>query len=212
MNQTTELLEVYDLKGNLLRVEERKKYYSQIKEEFAKSGKITTKVKSVRLLLSTSEGRIYMQKRSKMKTENAGLYDKTVGGHVTAGDSYDITIVRECAEELGFPVCVVAEDEYNKVIKTTDTSVIGIIRKVDVIHNFLSTRKTGEGDFTQPYDTAIYIGFYDGPLHFKDGESSGIEVMSFDEITEDLAHNPERYTDDLMYMIKKYKTKILEGI
>jgi isopentenyldiphosphate isomerase len=47
-----------------------------------------------------SAGRIYLQKRSKHKAENAGMYDKTVGGHVVAGDSFNMTMVKECAEEL----------------------------------------------------------------------------------------------------------------
>ena len=39
-----ELLEVYDLTGKLVKVEEREKFYVEIKKEFASKGKITTKV------------------------------------------------------------------------------------------------------------------------------------------------------------------------
>jgi isopentenyldiphosphate isomerase len=47
-----------------------------------------------------SAGRIYLQKRSRIKEENTGMYDKTVGGHIVAGDSANMTVVKECAEEM----------------------------------------------------------------------------------------------------------------
>jgi len=93
-----EKLEIFDLEGNSLGTQDRKEFYSEIKEEFRKSGKISRKIKSVRLLLMNSKGRIFLQKRSKIKPENPGLYDKTVGGHVSEGDSWNMTVIRECAE------------------------------------------------------------------------------------------------------------------
>ncbi|MDR2190529.1 MAG: NUDIX domain-containing protein [Candidatus Peribacteria bacterium] len=96
----SELLEIYDLHSNLIGIQERKSFYTDIKEEFATTGKITKKVKRITLLLMNSAGRIYLQKRSKIKNENAGMYDKTVGGHVIAGDSFTMTVVKECVEEL----------------------------------------------------------------------------------------------------------------
>jgi isopentenyldiphosphate isomerase len=95
-----ENLEIYDLDSNLLGIQDRKDFYKEIKSEFAEKGKISRKVKSIRFMLMNSSGRIYLQKRSKIKEENPGLYDKTVGGHVSAGDSFDMTAIRECAEEL----------------------------------------------------------------------------------------------------------------
>lgn len=79
-----ENLEIYDLDSNLLGIQERESFYEEIKSEFAKKNKISRKVKTIRFLLMNSSGRIYIQKRSKIKNENAGLYDKTVGGHVGA--------------------------------------------------------------------------------------------------------------------------------
>ncbi|MDR0283140.1 MAG: NUDIX domain-containing protein [Candidatus Peribacteria bacterium] len=95
-----ELLEIYDLQSNLIGVQDRKEFYKEIKEEYDAMGTITKKVKTIRLFLMTSAGRIYLQKRSKHKSDNAGMYDKTVGGHVVAGDSFNMTVVKECAEEM----------------------------------------------------------------------------------------------------------------
>ena len=95
-----ELLEIYDLQSNLIGVQDRKEFYNEIREEAKADTPITRKVKTIKLLLMTSAGRIYVQKRSKLKEENTGMYDKTVGGHIVAGDSANMTVVKECAEEL----------------------------------------------------------------------------------------------------------------
>ena len=46
----TEELEIFDLKGKLLGTQNRKKFYSEIKEEFNKKGKISRQIKSIRLI------------------------------------------------------------------------------------------------------------------------------------------------------------------
>ncbi len=200
-----ELLEVYDLNEKLLKVEERKKFYSDVKKEFIKKGKISRQVKTIRLLLMNSKGRIYLQKRSKLKDENPGLYDKTIGGHVLKDNTYNMSVVRECAEELGFPASILSPKEFEKAIKITDMSVVAIFKKVDYLSNFQSVRITKKGKkFVQPYMTTIYVGYYDGAIRFVDGESSGIEVFSLKELKEEIKKNPDKFTEDLKYMIKKY--------
>ena len=202
----TEELEIYDLNGKFLKVQERKKFYSEIKDEFAKKGKISKQVKTIRLILMNSEGRIYLQKRSKLKDENPGLYDKTVGGHVAKYNTYDMTVIRECAEELGFPASILSEKEFNKAVHVTDLSIVGIFKKVDYISNFQSVRITKKRDkFIQPFMNTFYIGYYDGAIRFVDGESSGIEVFSLKELKEDIKKNPDKFTEDIKLMIKKYE-------
>ena len=180
---TKEQLEVCDLQNNFLCIQDRDQFYSEIREEFAQTGRITRQVKAIRLLLMNSQGRIYLQKRSKIKNENPSLYDKTIGGHVSAGDSSKMTVVRECAEELGFPAAVLTPEEFEKAIKVTDLSIISIFKRVDLISNLQSVRVTKQGDkFIQPYISTFYIGYYDGAIRFVDGESSGIEVFSLEEV------------------------------
>ncbi|MBN1385744.1 NUDIX domain-containing protein [Candidatus Woesearchaeota archaeon] len=182
-----EKLEVYDLNDKLIGIEDRDKFYKDIEAEFKSTGKITKKVKSIRVLLMNSNGRIYLQKRSKHKEVNPGCYDKTLGGHVPASHSWDLTLIRECAEELGFPATVLSIDEFDKAIKVTDLSVIGIFKKIDYIKDFKSKRKTRNGDYVdQPWMTTIFFGYYDGAIRFVDGESTGIEVFSLSELQEDL--------------------------
>tara|TARA_Y100000310_G_C20261689_1_gene613927 strand:- start:26 stop:658 length:633 start_codon:yes stop_codon:yes gene_type:complete len=202
----SEKLEIYDLKGKLINIQERKKFYTGIKKEFDKKGKISKQVKSIRVLLLNSKGRIYLQKRARNKSENAGLYDKTVGGHVSAGDTFGMTLIRESAEELGFAAAVLSFEDFESAIKVTDLSIIGLFKKVDYITNFNSTRISKKGfKFIQPYMTSIFVGYYDGAIRFVDGESSGIEVFSLKELKDEIKNNPDKFTEDLKFMIKRYE-------
>ena len=169
------------------------------------------KVKSIRLILLTSAGRIYLQKRSKIKNDNRGLYDKTVGGHVQAGSTFEMTVVKECAEELGFAASIFSEKEFNMSIKSTDLKTVAIVKKLEYVPNFKSTRLIGKKKITQTFMTTFYIGYYDGAVRFADGESSGIETYSLIELEKEIKTHPERFTQDLLYIVKKYK-KFLKPI
>ncbi len=200
-----EQLEIYKLDDTFIGNQDRQEFYKEAKKEFENVGKISKKVKTIRVLLMNSVGRIYLQKRSELKDENANLYDKTVGGHVTAGSTFGLTVIKECAEELGFPATVLSELEFEQSIRSIDLKIIGVLKKVDYLSNFESTRilKNG-GKFTQPYMTEIYIGYYDGAIRFADGESCGVETFSIDQLKKDIENNPSKFTEDLKFMINKY--------
>ncbi len=202
----SEKLEVYNLEGELIGVQNREEFYKEIKKEFKESGKITKKVKGIRLLLMNSSGRIYLQQRSKIKKENSGLYDKTVGGHVSAGDSFRMTVVRECAEELGFPATVLSVEEFDRAVKVTPLDIVGVFKKIEHLPDFMSERILNNGSkIIQPFMTSIYIGYYNGPIKFIDGESSGIEVFSLEELENEIVESPDKFTEDIKFMIERYK-------
>jgi len=56
-------------------------------------------VGAVNVLLVNARGELLLQRRPEDK-ENGGRWDKTVGGHVSEGESFDQTAVREAGEEL----------------------------------------------------------------------------------------------------------------
>jgi 8-oxo-dGTP pyrophosphatase MutT (NUDIX family) len=85
---TEELLNVYDLEGRVVGAQPRR----QAKE----SGLV---VGAVNVLVLGQDGRLLMQRRPADK-ENGGRWDKSVGGHVSAGEDFDTTAVRESGEEL----------------------------------------------------------------------------------------------------------------
>jgi 8-oxo-dGTP pyrophosphatase MutT (NUDIX family) len=83
-----ELLNVYDDEANVV---------GQAPRRAAKaSGRA---VGAVNVLLVNARGEVLLQKRPADK-ENGGRWDKSVGGHVAAGEDFDGTAVREASEEL----------------------------------------------------------------------------------------------------------------
>lgn len=54
---------------------------------------------AVQMLVVNQDGRVLLQRRRDDK-ENGGLWDKSVGGHVQAGETFDGALLREANEEL----------------------------------------------------------------------------------------------------------------
>jgi 8-oxo-dGTP pyrophosphatase MutT (NUDIX family) len=83
-----EQLNVYDPKGRVVG--------SARRGEAKRSGQA---VGAINVLLVNARGEVLLQRRPHDK-ENGGLWDKSVGGHVSAGETFDETAVREAGEEL----------------------------------------------------------------------------------------------------------------
>ena len=206
MINMAEKLEIYDLKETLIEIKERTKFFEETKNEFEKTGKITKQVKRSLLFLMNSKGKIVLQRRNLSKSENPSLFDKTIGGHVEEGDSYNLTIIKECSEELGFPVSILEKKDFNRALRKTDLRIIGIFKELDYNSNFPSVRICKNGKkFIQPYMQTLYIGYYNGPLQFIDGESSGIQLYTTKELNEAIKKHPSDFTEDLKVLFKKYE-------
>jgi 8-oxo-dGTP pyrophosphatase MutT (NUDIX family) len=87
-DQVRELLNVYDEAGAVVGAMER----GEAKAKGFAAG-------AVQLLLVNPFGRVLLQRRRDDK-ENGGLWDKSVGGHVQAGETFDAALIREANEEL----------------------------------------------------------------------------------------------------------------
>jgi isopentenyldiphosphate isomerase len=55
----------------------------------------------VHLHVFDGKGRLYLQKRGPDKDTNPGMWDTSVGGHVSAGEPVSAALAREAREELG---------------------------------------------------------------------------------------------------------------
>jgi len=204
-----ELLEMYSDEGERIGQMEKKEFHTRQREEYLEKGTVSIKHKTVRLILMNSSGRIIMQRRSKWKGDNAGMWDKTIGGHVTKGDGLDLTMLKECAEELGIPATIVGQSDFENSVATTDLHVLGILTKLSYLDSYKSNRMGPDGKiWIEPTMTQFYIGYYDGAMRFIDKESCGIQVFSLDEIKEELKENPDAFTDDVKYIITKFEAKI----
>ena len=203
--QKPELVEVFDLQGNPLGPMERDEFYEQIREEFERTGKITRQVKSIRAFLLSSTGMVYIQKRGPNKRQNPSLYDKPIAGHVPSGISYELTLVKEAAEELAVPVAITPAEEFDLAVRSINLDVVGIFRQIDYISPFLSVRVEKDGTkFPQPFMSSFFIGYYNGTIRFSHEESTGIEVFSLDQLKREIQVRPQLFTEDKKFMIEKY--------
>jgi len=204
-----ELLDMYSDEGELIGEMEKQEFHEKQREEYLDKGVVSIKHKTVRLILMTSNGRLIMQRRSKWKGDNAGMWDKTIGGHVTKGDGLDLTMLKECAEELGIPATIVGKSDFENSVATTDLHVLGILTKLSYLDSYKSSRMGPDGkSWIEPTMTQFYVGYYDGAMRFIDKESCGIQVFSLKELKEELKENPAAFTDDIKYIVEKFNDKI----
>jgi isopentenyldiphosphate isomerase len=201
-----EMLKMYSDEGELLGEMEKKKFHETMKKQFVDEKKVSIRHKHVRLLLMTSNGRVILQRRSKWKGDNPGMWDKTIGGHVSGEDSYDLTMLKECAEELGIPATVIDKEEFEHTIKVTDLRVLAVLTKLSYLDNFKSKRIDSETGFVwaEPGMVQFYIGYYDGAIRFMDSESCGIQVFSKAELAKELEEFPASFTEDIKYIMEKF--------
>ncbi|MFA6064590.1 MAG: NUDIX domain-containing protein [archaeon] len=209
-----EMLKMFSDEGELLGEMEKKVFHETMRKQFAETGTANIRHRHVRLLLMTSNGRVILQRRSKWKGDNAGMWDKTIGGHVAGDDSFDLTMLKECAEELGIPATVVSKEEFEHTTKVTDLHVLAVLTKLSYLDNFKSKRKDSEGNtWVEPTMNQFYIGYYNGAIRFMDSESCGIQVFSKSELIKELEEAPDSFTEDIKYILEKFADKIkpIEG-
>ena len=203
-SQPKEKLKVFDLFGQFLGVQDRVKYYKQIKEEFCKKGKVTRQVQTIKVILMNRNGGIYVTKRSRFKNQNSLLYDKTIGANIKHDESKEYTLLKECSEEMGFPAAILSEKEFNAALKETDLETTGIFKEIATHNNFMSERVHKDGNtYVFPQIATIYVGVYDGRVKFRDGETSGVELYYPNEIEQELLENPDKYTGEAKFLIPK---------
>jgi 8-oxo-dGTP pyrophosphatase MutT (NUDIX family) len=154
-----ELLDVFDAEGRVVGALPRSR---------AKASGLA--VGAVNVLLVNGRGELLLQLRPDDK-ENGGLWDKSVGGHVGAGESFDRTARREVGEELfcdpGSPRVVLAADEAAyRALLADGPGLRAVFRRVALQLNLRDVRhapgRTGLRNVT--YHVAIYLGRCDLPL------------------------------------------------
>ncbi|MDP2103916.1 MAG: NUDIX domain-containing protein, partial [Candidatus Gracilibacteria bacterium] len=218
-----EIIDYYDLSGNKIGEGDRK---SVLKDQESIARKTLTSdvvsavlqgqseipdenfaVRSVMMFLFDLQNNMYVVQRSDDKKENPGLMDKSAGGHVVSGDSYDKTLLKELDEELGVTgVITENETDFMNQVKQQNLQKTAVFLKMQEIRNFISKRTTlKEGDFWYKlFNVGLYVGFYNGEVVFKDGEAVGESRMSIQDLKQDIGNHPEKYTEDILKIIEQY--------
>lgn len=140
---------------------------------------------AVHALVVNRQGEVLLQRRPGDK-ENGSRWDKTVGGHVSAGEEFDQTIVREAGEEL------FDDGSSDKVILASDRAafddLIGhnaalrqVVLRAHAVHKGLrDVRIVPGGAFRNAtYHVGIYIGRTDLPHDAFRPQASEIADLRF---------------------------------
>jgi len=98
-----ELLHAYNQWGRIVKTQERSSLLQEIRDYSYKHGDANLAVETIYLVLSNSNGELYVVRRGD-KPENPNRFDKTVGGHVHVGETAFSTLYREAREEIGVQV------------------------------------------------------------------------------------------------------------
>ena len=154
-----ELVNVYDAEGAVVGALPR--------GEAKRSG---LAVGAVNILLANAEGQVLLQRRASDK-ENGGLWDKSVGGHVLAGEGFDRTAVREAGEELfddaSSPRVVLHADEtpLRDRLAAAGPETTVVFRHASLQRNLRDVRHAPDGALLDVlYHVSIYLGRTDVPL------------------------------------------------
>ena len=148
-----ELLNVYDAEGHVVGAQPRRA---------AKASGLA--VGAVNVLVLNDRGHLLMQRRPADK-ENGGRWDKSVGGHVSAGEDFDTTAVREAGEELfddpRSPRIRLARDraEFDHLERSEDLSRIVLFHRAGFQLALRDVRHAPDGSSRHVlYHLAIYHG------------------------------------------------------
>lgn len=186
----------------------RSQYY---REQFSGTNEPLA-VHVVGILLFDSRGDLILQKRSHTKNHNAGLIDKSIGGHITFGDTSDYTVMVESVQELSTPSIVLRNrTDFVKTLQLlrSYTDTISIVQQIEVKE--WQFEKSYEGQ-QRPITNVLhlYFGVYDGRMRPADREAAGMLYYSFDRLCDEIADHPETFTNDLVKICEFYKQDIID--
>ena len=169
-----ELLNIYDEAGVVVGAQPRRA---------AKASGLA--VGAVNALLVNERGEVLLQHRPSGK-ENGGLWDKSVGGHVSAGEAFDVTMLREAGEELfDDPAServrlAASESEFAALLARSDLTQCVVLRRVALQHNLRDVRHAPEGGLRNVrYHVAIYTGRTGIPIDGFRPQASEIDSLSY---------------------------------
>jgi 8-oxo-dGTP pyrophosphatase MutT (NUDIX family) len=152
-----ELLNVYDARGRVVGARPRRAAKA--------SGQA---VGAVNALVVNARGEVLLQRRLPGK-DNGGLWDKTVGGHVSAGEDFDQCVVREAGEELfadgaSRSVRLAPPGQLRRLLARGAARHAVVLQRASVQLNLRDVRH-GEGGALRNvlYHVAIYLGRTDLP-------------------------------------------------
>lgn len=169
-----ELLNVYDDEGRVIDAQPRRAAKA--------SGRA---VGAVNVLIVNAAGEVLLQRRPRDK-ENGRRWDKSVGGHVSAGEDFDVTAVRETSEELfdrpSSPQVVLAPDAgFAAALARHDPRSHVVLSRVGLQLGVRDVRLApgGQGLRNVTYHVAVYHGRSDLPREAFHPQAAEIDELAW---------------------------------
>jgi len=185
----------------------RNEFYKEQIEVFRKTGKPTKAVDIVDVFLFSEAKELFVQKRARTKKHNKGLFDKSIGGHVTYGERIDHIVMIETIQELQVPSIILKTgNSFVRIFKIFKSylSSAALVMPIDnkLIH--IKNNYDGEEVVIAKF-IHLFAGVYAGSTKTVDREASGILEYSLEELEEEMKIMPNMYTHDLRVLYKMYK-------
>lgn len=148
-DEQAEILDIVDANDSVIGQISRPEYYSSDpKPGF---------VRAVNLFLINSAGKIWIPRRAASQKIKPNALDFSAGGHVSAGESYELSMLREAEEELGIKI---KPDGLIKIGKLAPVNSPG----------------------RHYYFSECFVYYTDEEPHYTDDEFSSHEWLSPDEL------------------------------
>lgn len=192
----------------------RKDFYDEQVKVYKEEGNPSKAVEVVNVLLFNSHGELIIQKRSFDKSHNAGLLDKSIGGHIENGNTPDYTVMMETIQELQTPSIVLKDkEEFDKTLILMNK----YLETVSVIYNIKTDTKLlvkiiDEKKIEIANKIHLYLGVYDGRIRPADREAKGVLFYSLIELEKEMIKSPDTFTSDLHFLINEYNKDIKEFV
>ncbi len=152
-------------------VDERDSVIGQVSRKDAHEKRILHR--AVHVWIFDSNGKILLQTRAGKGDHGDGLWDASVGGHVDAGESYEVAAEREMKEELGI---------------SGKPAFAFKLRGDDPIF---------------PHYCSCFIFSHNGPFHTDPQETAELKFYSPEELSQNMKTVPERFTAETRIALKK---------
>jgi ADP-ribose pyrophosphatase YjhB (NUDIX family) len=172
--ESDELLNVYDAAGGVVGARPR--------NEAKRSG---LAVGAINALVRDGAGRVLLQKRPADK-ENGGRWDKSVGGHVAAGEDFDATAVREAGEELfddasaARVVLAGSRQQFGHLVEAADLAACVVLHRIGLQLNLRDVRRAPGGEVRNVmYHVAVYEGRTAVPVEGFRRQPSEIDALAY---------------------------------
>ncbi len=193
---------------------DRADFYSEQVKEYKKTGKPSRACDIVDIIIFNEAGEMFIQKRSNQKAHNAGLLDKSIGGHVVYGDATDYTVMVETVQELQVPSIVLRNDQdYTKTLKILKDylNTVAVIKHVDT-KIFHLEKVIKDEKIAIANKVHLYFGIYGGRVKTVDQEAKGILQYTLEGLEHEVEKFPEMFTYDLRFFIKEYRQEIVDFV